>query len=149
MGKTLDIADNLVKMASSLRYDDFDAKDKVLEYAGKLIKDEFGTTSIYMQKLGRIVFSPKDSAVYGAMGASEEEIKKHVFESGVERLIELLKEVLSALGGSLSAENRVIILQAKDKITASRMASHIKAKGFEPLIIKDTENWQKLLDELL
>lgn len=149
MGKTLDIADNLVKMARSLKYDDFDAKDKVLQYAGKVIHEEFGQTSVYMQKLGMIVFSPKDSAVLGAMGTSEEELKKRVFESGVEKLITLLEDVRRALGGSITAGDRVIIIQSKDKITASRMASHVKAKGYDPVVIKDTDDWQKMLDDLL
>lgn len=37
MGKTFDIADNLVKMAQKLKYGDISAKDKVIEYAEKLI----------------------------------------------------------------------------------------------------------------
>lgn len=149
MGKTYDIADNLVKTACSLKYDDYDAKDKVLEYAGKLISEEFGGSSVYMQKLGLIVFSPKDSAVYGSLGASEAHIKRSVFESGVEKLVELLEEVREAIGGAVSGGDKVIIVQAKDKVTASRMSSHIKAKGYDPVVIKDSDDWKKLLDEIL
>lgn len=149
MGRTLEIADNLVKMAESLRYDDFDAKDKLLEYAGKLIKDEFGPTSVYMQKLGLIVFSPKDGTVLGGLAADGEEINRRVFESGAEKLAVLLKEVHEALGGPAVPDSRVIIIQAKDRMSAARMVSHIKAKGVEPLVVKDTEDWKKKLDELI
>ncbi|ADD67324.1 hypothetical protein Dacet_0526 [Denitrovibrio acetiphilus DSM 12809] len=149
MGKTIDIADNLVKMAHSLKYDDFDAKDKILQYAGKLIGDEFGESSIYMQKLGLIVFSPKDGAVLGSMGAGEEHLKKAVFTSGAERLVELLEQVRDAIGGIPSDSDKVVVIQAKDKIAASRIVSHIKAKGYEPVLIKDTDDWKSKIDELL
>lgn len=148
-GKTYDIADNLVKMACSLKYDDFDAKDKIIQYAGKLITDEFGSTSIFMQKLGLIVFSPKDKAVLGGMGAGEDQIKRSVFESGAEKLIELLEEVRDKLGGPSGGTGRVIIIQAKDRVTASRIKSHIRAKGLEPLVIKDSDDWQGMLDDIL
>jgi hypothetical protein len=148
MGRTYDIADNLVKSACSLKYDDYDAKDKILEYAGKLISDEFGNTSVYMQKLGLIVFSPSDSAVLGSMGASEEHIKKSIFENGVEKLVELLEQVRDSLGGVASGE-RMLVIQAKDRVSASRIMSHIKAKGYDPVLIKDSEDWQAQLDELL
>jgi len=149
MGKTKDVADNLVKMAKSLKYDDFDAKDKVLTYAGKLIEDEFGQTSTYMQKLGLIVFSPKDSAVLGAMGASEDQIQKAVFESGVKKLVELLEQVRASVAGGVRDDKEIIIIQAKDKVSAARMASHVKAKGYRPVVIKDSDDWQRMLDEML
>jgi len=149
MAKTYDIADNLVKMACSLKYDDYDAKDKVLQYAGKLISDEFGASSVFMQKLGMIVFSPKDSAVFGGMAASEAHIKKTVFESGVEKLVELLEQVRDEIGGSFDGGDKIIVVQAKDKISASRICSHIKAKGYEPVIIKDTDDWKGIIDDLL
>lgn len=149
MGKTYDVADNLVKMACSLKYDDFDAKDKVIQYAGKLINDEFGASSLYMQKLGLIVFSPKDGAVLGSMGASEEHINKSVFESGVERLITLLEEVRDSIGGTVSGGDKIIVIQAKDRVTASRITSHIKAKGHDPHVVKDTDDWKAKIDELL
>jgi hypothetical protein len=148
MGKTYDIADNLVKSASSLRYDDFDAKDKIIQYAGKLIREEFGSTSLYMQKLGLIVFSPSDGAVLAGMGTDEKLLKKQIFENGVEKLKELLTQVRDAIGGA-PADNRVIVVQAKDKISAARIVSHIKAKGVNPLVIKDSDNWQEILDEML
>lgn len=149
MGKTYDIADNLVKMACSLKFDDYDAKDKVITYAGKLISEEFGPSSVYMQKLGMIVFSPRDSAIYGSLGASEEHIRKSVFESGVEKLVELLEQVRDSIGGTVEGGDKVIVIQAKDRIVASRISSHIKAKGYDPVIIKDTDDWKKMLDDLL
>ncbi len=149
MGKTYDIADNLVRSACSLKYDDYDAKDKIIQYAGKLITDEFGATSLYMQKLGLIVFSPKDSAVLGGMGASEAQIKQTVFESGVEKLVELLETVRDAIGGTVTGGDKVIIFQVKDSVSASRIKSHIKAKGYDPVVIKDSDNWLEMLDELL
>jgi len=149
MGKTYDIADNLVKMACSLKYDDLDAKDKVLQYAGKLICEEFGQTSIYNQKLNMIVFSPKDSASLSGMGAGEEHLKKKMFESGVDKLIDLLEQVRESIGGPNVGGEKIIILQAKDKIGASRMKSHIVAKGYNPIIIKDSDDWQQMLDDLL
>jgi len=136
-------------MAGSLKYDDFDAKDKVLQYAGKLINDEFGASSLYMQKLGMIVFSPKDGSVLGSMGASEEHIKKSVFESGVERLVTLLEEVRESIGGTFPGGDKIIVIQAKDRVTAARITSHIKAKGHETVVIKDTDDWKETLDELL
>ncbi|MGD9807211.1 MAG: hypothetical protein AB7E76_05155 [Deferribacterales bacterium] len=149
MGKTYDIADNLVKMACSLKYDDYDAKDKVLQYAGKLISDEFGHSSVYMQKLGLIVFSPRDSAVYGSLGASEEHIKRSVFESGVEKLIELLEQVRESIGGTVEGGDKVVVVHAKDRATLARITSHIKAKGYDPVIIKDSDDWKDKIDKLL
>jgi len=149
MGKTYDIAENLVKSACSLKYDDYDAKDKIIQYAGKLITDEFGPTSIYMQKLGLIVFSPKDSAVLSGMGASEAQIKQTVFESGAERLVELLESVRDAIGGTVSGGDKVIVIQVKDSMSATRIKSHIRAKGYDPVLIKDTDDWQGMLDDLL
>jgi len=149
MGKTYEVADNLVKMSASLKYDDYDAKDKVLMYAGKLITEEFGSTSIYMQKLGLIVFSPKDSAVLGGMGASEDQLKKSIFENGQVKLTELLTEVRDAIGGTVSGGDKVVVVQTKDSVTLARISSVIKAKGYDPVIIKDSDNWQEMLDELL
>jgi len=149
MGKTYDIADNLVKMACSLKYDDYDAKDKVLQYAGKLISEEFGQSSVYMQKLGLIVFSPRDSAVYGSLGASEDHIKRSVFESGVEKLIELLEQVREAIGGTVEGGDKVVVVHSKDRASLARITSHIKAKGYDPVIIKDSDDWKDKLDKLL
>lgn len=149
MGKTYEVADNLVKMSKTLKYDDFDAKDKVIKYAGKLITEEFGESSLYMQKLGLIVFSPKDGSALSSMGADEAHLKRFVFESGVKKLTELLEQVRSSIGGELPAGDKVIIVQAKDRITASRITSHIKAKGIDPVVIKDTDNWKEVIDKLL
>ena len=149
MGKTYDIADNLVKSACSLKYDDYDAKDKIIQYAGKLITDEFGSTCLYMQKLGLIVFSPKDSAVLSGMGASEAQIKQTVFESGVEKLVELLEAVRDSIGGTLEGGDKIIVIQTRDSISTSRIKSHIKAKGYDPVVIKDSDDWLGILNDLL
>ncbi|PLX67690.1 MAG: hypothetical protein C0602_10060 [Denitrovibrio sp.] len=149
MGKTFDVADNLVKTARTLKYDDFDAKDKVIKYAGKLISEEFGPSSLYMQKLGLIVFSPKDGNVLGNMGADEEHIKRSVFNSGLERLISLLEDVRDSIGGETASGDRIVVVKAKDKISAARITSHIKAKGYETITIKDTDDWKEKLDKLL
>jgi hypothetical protein len=147
MGKTVDIADNLVKSAKSLKYDDYSAKDKVIQFAEKLIRDEFGETSVYLQKLRLIVFSPKDSAVLGGMGAGEDNIKRAVFESGVEKLIELLEEVYDKLGGKVEA--RVLIVHSRDIATSKRISAYVKSKGYDADVVKDDEDWRSKIDEIL
>ncbi|WP_303851351.1 hypothetical protein [Seleniivibrio woodruffii] len=149
MGRTYDIADNLVKMAERLKYGDHSAKDKVLEYAGKLISEEFGSTSIYMQKLGMIVFTARDMSGLSFEDAKEVSRDKYVFQEGVKRLVALLEQVRGAIGEPAKLEGDFVVVQARDKNSLARITSYIKAKGYNTIVISDTDDWKEKLDELL
>jgi len=146
MGKTIEVAENLVKMANTLRYDDHDAKDKVIQFAEKFISDEFGETSVYLQKLRLIVFSPKESAVFSGMGAGEDNLKRSVFEGGLEKLIALLKEVFSEVGGKVNT--KVLVIQSRDIMTSKRVSAYIKSKGYAAETITDEDDWRSEIDRL-
>lgn len=147
MGKTAEVADNLVKMASKLKYGDLSMKDKVIEYAGKLITEEFGYTSIYMQKLGMIVFTARDMTGLSFDDSISASRDKFVFEDGVKRLTALLEQVRDALGGGKRYEGDFIVVQARDANSLMRITSYIKAKGYNVAVIKDTDDWKEALDE--
>lgn len=149
MGRTSDVADNLVKMAQKLKYGDLGAKDKVIEYAGKLISEEFGPTSLYMQKLGMIVFTARDMAGLSFDDAMNSNRDKAVFQDGVNRLTALLEQVCEALGGGVKKyDGDFVVVQARDANSLARITAYIKAKGFKVSVIKDTENWMEELDKI-
>ena len=149
MSKTYDVADNLVKMAQKLKYGDISAKDKVIEYAGKLISEEYGPTSLYMQKLGMIVFSARDMTGLAFSDAIDIGKDKFVFNEGVKRLTALLEQVRSNIGTPVSYSGDFVVVQARDLNSLARITAYIRAKGYEPLVIKDTDDWKEKLDEII
>lgn len=148
MGRTADVAENLVKMAQKLKYGDLSAKDMVIEYAGKLITEEFGATSLYMQKLGMIVFTARDMAGLSFDDTLNASRDKAVFQDGVKRLTTLLEQVREALGGGVKYDGDFVVVQARDANSLSRITAYIKAKGYKVSVIKDTENWMEELDKI-
>lgn len=149
MGRTADVAENLVKMAQKLKYGDLSAKDMVIEYAGKLISEEFGGTSIYMQKLGMIVFTARDMAGLSFEDTMNSSRDRAVFEDGVKRLTALLEQVRDKLGGGTKKyDGDFVVVQARDANSLARITSYIKAKGYNVSVIKDTDNWKDELDEI-
>ncbi len=149
MGKTYDIAENLVRMSKKLKYGDLSAKDKVIEYAGKLISEEYGATSIYMQKLGMIVFTARDMAGLSFDESLNLSKDRFVFEEGVKRLTLLLEQVRDNIGSPKVCEGEFVVVQARDSNSLTRITSYIKAKGYSVSVIKDTDDWKEKLDELL
>ncbi|MGE4318717.1 MAG: hypothetical protein AB7E96_07390 [Deferribacterales bacterium] len=149
MGKTYDIAENLVKMSKKLKYGDLSAKDKVIEYAGKLISEEYGATSIYMQKLGMIVFTARDMAGLSFDESLNLSKDRFVFDEGVKRLTLLLEQVRDNIGSPKVCEGEFVVVQARDANSLTRITSYIKAKGYSVNVIKDTDDWKEKLDELL
>lgn len=149
MGKTYDIAENLVKMAQKLKYGDLSAKDKVIEYAEQLIRDEFGSTSIYMQKLRMIVFTARDMTGLPITDAHDMSKDMFVFGEGVKRLTALLEQVRDSLGGKAGYGGDFILIHARDTNSLARISAYIKAKGHTVELIKDTDDWKERLDEIL
>lgn len=149
MGKTFDIAENLVKMAQKLKYGDLSAKDKVIEYAEQLIRDEFGVTSIYMQKLRMIVFTARDMTGMSINDAQDMSKDAFVFGEGVKRLTLLLEQVRDSLGGVSGYSGEFIVVHARDTNSLARITAYIKAKGHQVELIKDTDDWKDRLDDIL